>query len=116
MSDYTQQFIDLVKMEYDAFHNNRNGIYKDLNLFYVLEFTFIIDNNMVRCLWHKDWDHIHIHWNFHAQDYLNKKTVVWSMPRDVPLIDMAEQFNGLSETLFKNTALYKVCVSTDNEL
>lgn len=113
---HTQDFINLIKMEYRKFHSNRNDIYKDLNLFYILEFTLIKDDNMVRCLWHKDWDYLHIHWNFHAKDFLSKKTVVWSMPRNVPFDEMAKQFSGLSDILFQDTSVYKISVSTENEL
>lgn len=71
---------------------------------------------MVRCLWHKDWDYINIHWNFNAEEHLNAKTVVWSVPRDVPLDQMHIQFNGLSEALFNNASVHKIEVTQDTEL
>lgn len=115
MSEYTEDFVQLIKHTYGNFHNNRNGIYNDLNIFYILEFTFITGDNMVRCLWHKDWDHISIHWNFNAKEHLDKKVVAWSMPRDVPLSEIGKQFNGLSEVLFKDAAVHTVTIS-DGEL
>jgi hypothetical protein len=113
---YVEDFIKLIKSKYDDYYYNRNNLLNDLNIFYILEMTFISNNNMVRCLWHKDWDYINIHWNFNANDYLETKPVIWSMPRNVPLKEINLQFNGLSETLFKDAYLHNVSVSNETEL
>lgn len=110
-------FISLVKKNYNEFHCNRSELLNDLNLFYILEFTFSNPkNSMVRCLWHKDWDHLNIHWNFDAQELMKGKTVVWSVPRDIPFNEFDKQFNGLSEVLFLNLSLEKMVVSNETEL
>lgn len=109
-------FIKFVQIEYDKFHSNRNDLYDTLGIFYTVEFEFINNNNLVRLLWHKGWDKFNIMWTFHAKESLKGETVVWSVPRDVPLDAMHDQFSGLGQTLFGDASLHKVSFSEVDEL
>lgn len=109
-------FISFVQTEYDKFHSNRNDLYDTLGIFYTVEFEFVSDNNLVRLLWHKGWDKFNIMWTFHAKENFNGETVVWSVPRDIPLNYMSEYFSGLSDVLFRDCILRKVSFSEVDEL
>ena len=102
------EFIGHFKRLYGEYHSNRNEIFNDLNLFYVLSFLFVgNNNNIVRCIWHKDWDEVIISYSFHKDDYLAGKPTVWSMPQKYSINKLKEVFAALSDEIFLNTSIYK---------